>query len=199
MSAEQSAVDELRAAAEEAAMGYGYADIRNRLDAERTAHRATEAKLREALAELDAAYRHITLVESALAATKAKLEAARAEGAEGMRRQIGAIGSGYASDTVDSFLEQIAALSIPATENQPMPVATSDETAWLIEIDHPPPLYYGNTHEGLALTSIHSAAVRFARAEDAQAVIDDIGWTDAKPVEHMWCAALTTQEKTDGR
>lgn len=32
----------------------------------------------------------------------------------------------------------------------------------------------------------HDAALRFSRRADAQAYIDDIGWTEAKPVEHMW-------------
>lgn len=65
----------------------------------------------------------------------------------------------------------------------------AQETGWLIEFfvgGQFAPTYYGKTDEGLNQTSNHMAAVRFARREDAQAVIDDIGWTEAKPIEHMW-------------
>ena len=68
--------------------------------------------------------------------------------------------------------------------------AASQETAWLIEFDASvsrTPAYYGKTEEGLGMTTDHAAAIRFARAQDAQAIIDDIGWNAAKPVEHMWC------------
>ena len=66
----------------------------------------------------------------------------------------------------------------------------TDETAWLIEFDASVsrvPAYYGKTDEGLGMTQDHDAAVRFSRAQDAQAVIDDTGWNAAKPVEHIWC------------
>lgn len=68
---------------------------------------------------------------------------------------------------------------------------TKDDTAWLIEFfGRGPPTYYGKTTEdGLSMTRDHNAAVRFARQEDADMVIDDIGWTrpDVQAVEHMWC------------
>lgn len=79
-------------------------------------------------------------------------------------------------------------------------LVASDETAWLIEFSgQGGPCYYGKTDEGvLGLTWDHLVAVRFARAEDAQAVIDDTNWTEAKPVEHMWSArrALSSPEGT---
>lgn len=67
-----------------------------------------------------------------------------------------------------------------------------DETAWLIEFSakvSSTPAYYGKTGEGneLGVTTDHAAAIRFARAQDAQAVIDESGWTEATPVEHAWC------------
>jgi hypothetical protein len=40
-----------------------------------------------------------------------------------------------------------------------------------------------------------NAALRFARERDAQAYIDDTGWTEAKPTEHMWPLAHQGVEK----
>ena len=71
-----------------------------------------------------------------------------------------------------------------------------DETGWLIEfsVGKGIPTYYGKTDDGLGQTNDHLAAVRFSRREDAQAVIDDIGWTDATPVEHLWCAPRVSEQ-----
>ena len=66
-----------------------------------------------------------------------------------------------------------------------------DETAWLIEFfGQGGPTYYGKTDEGLGMTADHMAAVRFARKEDADMVIDDFAWTrpDVQAIEHMWCS-----------
>lgn len=63
-------------------------------------------------------------------------------------------------------------------------------TAWLIEFKPSVsvrPTYYGKTDEGLGLTGDHNAAIRFARKEDAEAVIADTAWTEAFAAEHMWC------------
>lgn len=68
----------------------------------------------------------------------------------------------------------------------------ADETAWLIEFSErisSTPAYYGKTEDGLGQTTDHLAAIRFSRAQDAQAVIDDFAWTEAKPIEHAWCEA----------
>lgn len=70
------------------------------------------------------------------------------------------------------------------------PEVEADEVAWLIELtgtQHGIPEYYGRTPDGLDWTKSHMAAIRFARSEDAKAVIDDFGWTEAHAVEHMWC------------
>lgn len=69
-----------------------------------------------------------------------------------------------------------------------LPIVTaSDETAWLIEFfGQGEPTYYGKTDELLGMTADHRAAIRFARQQDAQAVIDDIGWTEAQAIEHTW-------------
>jgi hypothetical protein len=75
-------------------------------------------------------------------------------------------------------------------EFRDVPETASDETAWLIEFPGQRPTYYGHSAEdGLWFGRDHLAAIRFSRKEDAQAVIDDIGWTEAKPVEHMWSGA----------
>jgi hypothetical protein len=62
------------------------------------------------------------------------------------------------------------------------------ETAWLIEFpaDQNGAVYYGKTVEGLGQTNENLDAVRFARREDAELIIADVGWTEAKAVEHMW-------------
>lgn len=73
-----------------------------------------------------------------------------------------------------------------------------DEKAWLIEVKRPGdrPLWWsGNTRgPGEAWTTIHSHAVRFAREEDADAVIRGNWWDGidtkahqhAHAVEHIW-------------
>lgn len=74
----------------------------------------------------------------------------------------------------------------------------ADETAWLIEFDASVsrvPAYYGKTDDGLGMTTDHNAAVRFSRAVDAQAMIDDTGWNAAKPVEHAWCDIRPQQKR----
>jgi len=69
--------------------------------------------------------------------------------------------------------------------------ADKDETGWLIELRGLTPKWYGRV-EGddslLGWTTDSLSALRFSRREDAQVVIDDIGWTRAFPSEHMWCS-----------
>ncbi len=84
----------------------------------------------------------------------------------------------------------------------PTTIAPSDpdaglggETGWLIEacnvltgaflakwwsLDLP------GHEDGHGWTKDSARALRFARESDAQAYIDDIGWTEAKPTEHAW-------------
>lgn len=73
------------------------------------------------------------------------------------------------------------------------PTREADETGWLIEIGGP--AYYGDAREdGLGWTSDHAAAIRFARKEDAERVIQLEGFTEASAVEHIW-----TPSPTDAR
>ncbi len=68
--------------------------------------------------------------------------------------------------------------------------ADKDESAWLIEFPgHGKPTYYGLSGEGsmLGITSDHNDAIRFARKQDAEMMIADVGWNAAEAVEHMWC------------
>lgn len=67
----------------------------------------------------------------------------------------------------------------------------ADETGWLIEFSQrvsAQPAWYGKTDDGLGQTTDSLKAIRFAREEDAEAVIEDMGWTEARATEHMWCA-----------
>jgi hypothetical protein len=65
-----------------------------------------------------------------------------------------------------------------------------DERAWLIELqDDGRPTYWArlDNEDGIfGWSKDHDKAIRFCRAQDAQAIIDDYGWTEPKPVEHMW-------------
>lgn len=57
--------------------------------------------------------------------------------------------------------------------------------AWLVEAGEgmsKRPCYF----DGDEWTFDADEALRFSREQDAQRVIDNIGWTEAKPVEHMW-------------
>lgn len=64
------------------------------------------------------------------------------------------------------------------------------ETGWLIELKPSVvtvPAYWGVDRDGeLDWTKDDKAAIRFARKEDAQAVIKHYGWTEADAVEHQW-------------
>ncbi len=65
-----------------------------------------------------------------------------------------------------------------------------EETGWLIEIvDGGVPAYWGRGGEDgvLGWTADHIKALRFARKEDAEMVIEEYGWTRARAVDHMWC------------
>ena len=69
-------------------------------------------------------------------------------------------------------------------------VTVADEVGWLIELADKQgvPSYHQLEYDD-DWTSDANKALRFARREDAQAYIDHIGWTEPKPVEHMWPAA----------
>ena len=66
-----------------------------------------------------------------------------------------------------------------------------EETAWLIELQGESlPTWWGrvDSEDGVCgWTTDHAKAIRFARSQDAKAIIDDIGWTRAIPTDHMWC------------
>ena len=65
-----------------------------------------------------------------------------------------------------------------------------EETGWLIELkSEPTPTWWGRVDDESVCgwTTDHAKAIRFCRAIDAQAIIDEIGWTDAVPTDHMWC------------
>lgn len=67
---------------------------------------------------------------------------------------------------------------------------TTPELGWLIEFkpEHQPrPTYYGENGEGvLGWTSDSLSAIRFARKQDAELVIECEGFTEAFACEHRW-------------
>jgi hypothetical protein len=67
-----------------------------------------------------------------------------------------------------------------------------EETGWLIELKGTQsPMWWGrvdNDEDGVCgWTSDPAKAIRFCRAVDALAIIDENGWTEAIPTDHMWC------------
>lgn len=67
----------------------------------------------------------------------------------------------------------------------------TEESAWLIEINyHGAPAWWSrvdNEDDGVCGWSHDSLkAIRFARAQDAQAIIDFYGWTEVVPTDHLW-------------
>lgn len=63
------------------------------------------------------------------------------------------------------------------------------ETGWLIELRGNSPQWWSLTDtegEGGYFTNDSLKALRFARKQDAEAVIEDIGWTEAFASEHQW-------------
>lgn len=67
----------------------------------------------------------------------------------------------------------------------------SRETAWLTELtgERTGPEWWSRIEEDgvCGWSNDPNKAIRFCREQDAQAIIDDIGWTEAVPTEHEWC------------
>lgn len=76
---------------------------------------------------------------------------------------------------------------IPAKPAVEVVEALKDETAWLIELRGNEPKWWSLLQEPEPdWTRDASKALRFARKQDAEAYINDIGWTEAFASEHMW-------------
>ena len=75
-------------------------------------------------------------------------------------------------------------------EPAPAPVASVEEAGWLIELKGTCPKWW-RVGGGIEpdWTADASQALRFARKQDAESYIDDIGWTEAFASEHIWCGA----------
>lgn len=62
--------------------------------------------------------------------------------------------------------------------------------AWLIEMsDAGRPTYWSRVDDEDGVcgwSKDHDKAIRFCRREDAQAIIDEAGWTEPVPVQHVW-------------
>jgi hypothetical protein len=89
------------------------------------------------------------------------------------------------------------AVSFAAANHEALPdaaEAVSPERGWLIErwngrTGEFGALWWGlglDNEDGFGWTPDSLQALRFARKCDAQAYINETGWTDAKPTEHVW-------------
>lgn len=79
-----------------------------------------------------------------------------------------------------------AALADPVA---PVAVSVKDETAWLIELRGSRPTWWSlHPEEEPGWVPDANKALRFSRKQDADAYINDTGWTDAFATEHMWSA-----------
>jgi hypothetical protein len=66
-----------------------------------------------------------------------------------------------------------------------IPDELTRETGWLIELKGGTPSWF-QLGDGDNWTSDSLKALRFARKQDADAYIEDIGWTEAFASEHEW-------------
>lgn len=77
-------------------------------------------------------------------------------------------------------------------ERDELLAGNKDEIGWLVEWrDSSETSWWGRTPDGeddFGWTKDSLKALRFARCEDAQAYIEEEGWTDTFPTEHMWPA-----------
>src|SRR5690606_15331875 len=73
------------------------------------------------------------------------------------------------------------------------PVPSSErDTGWLVELKGERPTWWSLTDTGedaAGWATDASLALRFARKCDAEAYIDDMGWTEAFASEHAWSGA----------
>lgn len=73
----------------------------------------------------------------------------------------------------------------------------ADETGWLVERDMGGPHWWGRhtptleDDDAFGWTNDSLRAIRFARKEDAEMYIEEVGWNDVVATEHMWCEAPT--------
>lgn len=69
------------------------------------------------------------------------------------------------------------------------------ETGWLVERKMGVPHWWGRhtptleDEDAFGWTDDSLRAIRFARKEDAEAYIEEVGWNDVIASEHMWCDA----------
>jgi hypothetical protein len=69
------------------------------------------------------------------------------------------------------------------------PAKPKVETGWLVENDNGGPCWWGRTPDGedvFGWTTSSLMALRFARKEDAEAYIEEVGWNDVIATEHQW-------------
>lgn len=69
------------------------------------------------------------------------------------------------------------------------PAKPKQETGWLVEHQNGGPCWWGQTPDGedaFGWTKDSLKALRFARKEDAEAYIAEVGWNDVTATEHQW-------------
>lgn len=97
---------------------------------------------------------------------------------------------GVASNIAEEAADEIKRLEQELDAARDAQQSTETKLAWLVEVSSDEgPLYWGRTPDGDFLagcTTHHDDAMQFVRQQDAQLYIDEAGWTEAKPVEHMW-------------
>lgn len=62
----------------------------------------------------------------------------------------------------------------------------SEERGWLIELKGTTPTWCFSLYGDDTWTADAARALRFARKQDAESVINEIGWTEAFASEHVW-------------
>jgi len=68
-----------------------------------------------------------------------------------------------------------------------------DASAWLIEVSEPEGPEYFQLVDDDNWSSDHDTALHFARKQDAEKYIADVGWTRARAIEHIWPASPPEQ------
>lgn len=96
---------------------------------------------------------------------------------------------GIAKRGIEGFRQRSSLGMIASPAVAPVAVGVKDETAWLIELRGSRPTWWSlHPEEEPGWVPDANKALRFSRKEDAEAYINDTGWTDAFATEHMWPA-----------
>lgn len=92
------------------------------------------------------------------------------------------------SNNLNVIIAALRLAASPSPHGAAVREAADEAVGWLIELNHTTgpewfELLPGCEH---GWTKDSNKALRFARKEDAEAYINDVGWTEAVATEHMW-------------